>query len=577
MSRINRKQRRGLSSVVGAVFMVLIMIGALNAILLTLRQQDTITQAVIDKSNSNLNKLNEAIGISDIRVSGNKLNMTISNAGGAAATLKSIYIVNETANKQYRYDLNIPVDGRNIVKNIGQSLPITLKNNTKYSVKLVTETGNTAATTITPLSSVALPMSLYLVPPTLTPNENITVLYAVSNNLTDGSLGRNISLNLNYTLSCTAGPTCSITKYVQPPSNTTFLSRGSMMLFKWVFKVNAPDMTYVTFNASLLNAKLGNYAIEKGYVKLVESAQTSFSSEIIINSGLVQKPEIFTIVPSPFGDSSDKGLWGVIVANPTTTPMNVSRVVISAYTAETTGGGSTEMLNSGCSVTAVFPATTWSCPHANMLEWKDTINNQVIPGLEARSFLAKVQPGNPTLEPAFMISVAVFTSMGQFTKTGDSGGIRDVSESLANVYLTDAAGTAIRGNQTINAAQSVTLYVAMADLDTSTSTYVKSGTRLIINVPKGFTGVTVPGGQTGFTTSVPIQYSDGSTQIVATLNQNLGDTSAEIKVLQFTVTAPAAPSPPAKRIYIMHTLIDGETASGFSAGAFAEIVLVVKP
>src|SRR5581483_11991257 len=127
MSRINRKQRRGLSSIVGAVFMVLIMIGALNVILLTLRQQDTVTQAVIDKSNSNLSKLNEQINISDIRLtSSNMLNMTVSNSGGAAAKLASIYLVNETASPkvQYRYDLNnLALDGRQSVSSIGTSIP----------------------------------------------------------------------------------------------------------------------------------------------------------------------------------------------------------------------------------------------------------------------------------------------------------------------------------------------------------------------------------------------------------------------------------------------------------------------
>src|SRR4029079_15242704 len=119
MVKIERKQRRGLSSVVGAVFMVLVMIGALNVILLAMRQQDTVTQAVIDKSNSSANRLNEQIAISDLRVtSNNKLNMTVTNSGGAAAKLASIYLINETASPmvQYRYDLNnLVVDGRNSV------------------------------------------------------------------------------------------------------------------------------------------------------------------------------------------------------------------------------------------------------------------------------------------------------------------------------------------------------------------------------------------------------------------------------------------------------------------------------
>src|SRR5581483_10584543 len=129
-------------------FMVLIMIGALNVILLTLRQQDTVTQAVIDKSNSNLSKLNEQINISDIRLtSSNMLNMTVSNSGGAAAKLASIYLVNETASPkvQYRYDLNnLALDGRQSVSSIGTSIPFHINTNNKYTVKVVTAAGNSA-------------------------------------------------------------------------------------------------------------------------------------------------------------------------------------------------------------------------------------------------------------------------------------------------------------------------------------------------------------------------------------------------------------------------------------------------
>ena len=94
LAKNNQKhQRKGLSSVVGAVFMVLVMIGALNVILLAMRQQDSVTQTLIDKSSASLSRLNEQISIADTRVtSSNKLNMTVINSGAAAAKLASIYI-----------------------------------------------------------------------------------------------------------------------------------------------------------------------------------------------------------------------------------------------------------------------------------------------------------------------------------------------------------------------------------------------------------------------------------------------------------------------------------------------------
>src|SRR5213593_1891514 len=192
MTRGSRNRRRGLSSVVGAVFMILVMIGALNVILLAMRQQDTVTQTLIDKSSSSLSRLNEQISITDIRVTnGNKLNMTVANSGGSTAKLASIYIVNETASPktQYRYDLdNAPVDGRASKTNVGTSLALNVKTNTKYSIKVVTAAGNTATSGITSISGVALRMSITIIPPTVSPGSNVTVLFTVTNNLTEYNL-----------------------------------------------------------------------------------------------------------------------------------------------------------------------------------------------------------------------------------------------------------------------------------------------------------------------------------------------------------------------------------------------------
>ena len=80
----------------------------------------------------------------------------------------------------------------------------------------------------------------------------------------------------------------------------------------------------------------------------------------------------------------------------------------------------------------------------------------------------------------------------------------------------------------------------------------------------------------GFTDEPTITpYSDGSHQIVATLAEDLGDTSGqEAKVLSFTATAPVVPD---KRIFVMHCLLNGETDSNFSVGSFAQVALQVLP
>lgn len=297
-------KRRGLSTIVGAVFMVIVMVGALNVTLWAMKEQERVATAVTEKANVSLDRLNEQIQIASVRLDAGKLNMTVVNTGGQSAQLRSMYIVNETAvpKQQYRYDLDMAIDGRDSTSNVGQSLPFVAKQNTAYSVRVVTEAGVAASAKIAPVSQAALPMSLYVIPPTVTPGENVTLLYTVTNNSTDAYLSGGITPSI--TTSCTG---CTLTQFVAPPSNVQ-IGKGTTGLFKWVYKVEGPDNTPVTFNATISNAKQGNYVIEKSRIEVVDIAQQSFYTEIIISSDLVQKPEIFVIMPSPFGESAQQGL-----------------------------------------------------------------------------------------------------------------------------------------------------------------------------------------------------------------------------------------------------------------------------
>lgn len=589
--------KRGLSTVIGAVFMIIVIIGALNVTLWMLQQQDRVAQAMVEKTNGNLDRLNEKIEISNVRIDGSKLNMTVTNDGGQPAKLKSLYVVDETAvpKQQYRYDLDIPVDGRASAKNVGQGVAFTASTMSLYSVKLITEAGNTASSVITPVSEVALPMSLYVIPPTVTPGHNVTLLYTVTNDLTDSHIAADVTPQISYSMGCSPGPGCQLTQYVSPTS-TTIVS-GTTALFKWVFKVDAPDNTSVTFNATIAGAKPGNYVIEKARAKLVEASETSFYSEsttTIIYSALAQKPELFLIVPSPFGEdpSDGKGLWGVMVVNPTDAPIEVSRVIMSAGPVIT---DRTERIidNNGtpCPRTAINPtsASEWNCPEENMIQWKDIASPEVVPARSVIPFLAKYEPGSlggGGDDPAFLISASVFTSMGQFTKSGYSTGMRNAEEAIGNVYLTDTTveSTALQSNHMFGSVTGVgsgsefTMHVAMADLSRNTNG-IEAGSKLIVNVPKGFT---VEQSDilswTGFDdTPTVTTFTDGSSQIQATLTSDLGtSTSEEAKILKFRGDAPSVSE---KKIYIFFTLVHGQTTSGsnLSVGAVGEFPMQIVP
>jgi hypothetical protein len=180
------KTRRGLSSIVGISFMIILVASSLSTVVWVMQTQGRVSNEITLKTNEYLNRMSEKIEISNVAIKNSKFNITLANEGATATTVKAIYIVNETASpkQQYRYDVNYLVDGRSVVKNVGQSLSFTAKSATTYSIKVITDSGNSAVQTYLPSSITALPLSLSLVPATITTGENITLLYTITNNST---------------------------------------------------------------------------------------------------------------------------------------------------------------------------------------------------------------------------------------------------------------------------------------------------------------------------------------------------------------------------------------------------------
>jgi hypothetical protein len=577
------RNRRGLSTIIGAVFMILIVASALNVALWTMREQDRVTESILEKTNTNLNRLNEDLNISDVRVSNGKMNLTLSNAGGAASYLKSLYLVNETSNQQYRYDIDITVDGRESVSNVGQSSPaITLKDNTDYSIKVVSQSGVTTTTNISPVSSVGLSMSLIVIPPTVVPGQNVTLLFAVANNSTDSF----IPASITPTLSKSCSPSCQFTDYVTPQSS--YLKNGNTVFFKWVFKADGADGVVMTFNASLSNAKHGNFVIEKGLLQTIKSSE---ASEIFVGSTLLAKPEVFIIAPGPFGEAGnnlDKAYWAIAIANPIDIKMNISSITINLFSSNTDSSHK-PLTSSTCGITGVTPNTGWSCPHDGTMRWSSPASPIMIDPYETYTFLAKVKPGSiNSVEPALLISVTAFTNLGQFAKQGYATNMFATAAPIAQVYLTDTnvATTAVTdshvlGNIKMNSGQPRRINVTIADFETSNdaASRILAGGLLIINVPKNFTNITIPDqNSTGFSSvTVLPTFADGTTQIRAKFSENIGDPvggGVEGKVFYFDVTAPTVAI---SRTYVMHTFLDGfaNTSPQFEVDAFGTFGILV--
>jgi len=306
----------------------------------------------------------------------------------------------------------------------------------------------------------------------------------------------------------------------------------------------------------------------------------------IITDDLLARPQLFFVIPSSQGKSGDtEALWGINVVNPINAPMTVTKLVISAFAP---GGNNNDVLfdrvGGNCNFTPISPIlgpdTSWSCPSENSIMWQNTISPILIPANSTSSFLTKVEPGKPSgstgLE-SILVQGSIFTTFGSFGKDGYQATMSNSATSIANVFLSNAAGSRLNSDvktSEIGILPNVvrTFNVVLADMDLDDTTMINSGATLIINVPRGWTEVTVTG-YPGFVSSPTVtQYGDTSTQIVGTTSNLLGDSTNPSDVITFTARSPSIGH---DSFYIMHVLAQGITSNGFSIGPLAEIVLQV--
>jgi hypothetical protein len=313
----------------------------------------------------------------------------------------------------------------------------------------------------------------------------------------------------------------------------------------------------------------------------------------VITDSLYGRPHLYMMFPNPLGDDdSDRGIWGVMVANPTDADIYVSKVVIIATSTRADDGD--KIFEASCHTEAEspkFPVTIspttdkWTCPDDNQLQWKDTSNPQLIKARSVFPFLVKMASGSlsNSVPDAFniLIQPIIFSTLGQYGKAEYGSTMNKEPIAIPNVYLSRTAGSTsdsdimgeLRG---IAMGSTITLNAVIADMTTSTTYKINAGTKLIINIPAGLTLDSIVSSN-GFDTPVYQVFPDGSSQITGTLSNDI-DGGNDAKTIVFKVTAPVFEK---AKLYVMRILADGTATGGggsdYSVGPISETVLQICP
>ena len=577
----NFKGRKGISSIIGGLFFLVLMTSGFAVSYVAIENQSAMidTQQLI--ASTEIKKIQEKFAISAAADpnNNNQLQIQVKNQGYHPIEIADVWIINKTDTNQpaTKYELDysdafIPAGyGGQILENT----PLYL-NPVLYDIKVVSTLGTIRTAELDVVNGIGnLRAELYAIPPDVRLGENATIAIHVTN------VGGFTVKDVSPSLPLLVNPSSAISSFSEITVAPVDLGPSESAFFTWHYTLNGVVGSQVEFS-NYVEGTLSGLEIQSNTVSdKVTLRQSAAGDQIVLNQDLLSRPEIFMVIPSPFGDDNEYALWGVNVVNPTPIPMDVSKVTINLITPRAQSNDKIFDTNT-CNPVTIPPTTnSWSCPAVNQLMWKNIDSPQQIPPYSVFPFLVKIEPGHlagmqDSLE-TIIVQTDIFTTLGEFGKTGYGSSMDNQGSSIANVYLStipDSTATAnIYSNKAgILAGTSQTFNVVLADFDTDATNKIDAGSRVIINVPKGWTDVNVQS-TTGFSTSQQ-NFPDSSTQIVGQLLSDLTGVGGIGKTITFSATSPCVGN---IQMFVMYILADGKINNDFSIGPLAEIVLQVVP
>ena len=246
------QSRKGVGTIIGAVFVVLIIISAFTVYEVALLNMNSYTATVTAMNQADSSREGEELSILKIKTeTDNSLNITVKNTGSIQSTIIYVGIFNQSVSPEnqgfYSVSQLVP---------IGDTLsflsPFKVSPDQKYLVQLITENGKTYDYRIYPADQLSLGLSLIAVSPTVYQGNNVTLLLTVTNNNTEGITAENVMIQLS------AAPSDLLTLLNSPNQLTiTSLAPGSSTFFTWTYA--AAQTGTVLFNATYNQAPDGAF------------------------------------------------------------------------------------------------------------------------------------------------------------------------------------------------------------------------------------------------------------------------------------------------------------------------------
>jgi len=291
------KSHRGLASVVGAVFLIAIVIGALSYISYSLEIMGSFSEALITEESRLKEKQSEAFQITSVDVATGKLDVVIKNTGQIPLKITTLYIdemgVNDVVNKT---TINETISPGSSFDFLSESIDIDIDPTKGYNLKLITSRGETQTFYLNSASQEPLDIRLIASPERIPTGFTTTLIMVVVNNMSNN----NPLINLTP-----IEPACSgICTQLSGPTPLTYdtLNAGDVAIFEWNYALVGDDDDSITFTSGIENGFPGNTDSETVTIKTVELSETAGTSITTLGFGSTSSVgDIFILHSETFG------------------------------------------------------------------------------------------------------------------------------------------------------------------------------------------------------------------------------------------------------------------------------------
>ncbi|MCV0430090.1 LamG-like jellyroll fold domain-containing protein [Nitrosopumilus sp.] len=290
---------RGLSAVVGTVFLVAVVVGALSYVSYSLDVMGNYSQSLIVEESRQRDKQSEAFEISSIDITASdKLDGIIKNTGEIPVKITTLYIDEQGVNDVVqKFDLDAEIAPGNTA-DLSSLVDFTMDVDKGYNMKVVSSRGEINSFYVNSLADENVYMSLTPNPSVIPSTFESTLLFTVVNNMSNGNYLYNLVPVMDVSeqdlVETSAGLSNSLISGPIPTSYDS-LGPGEVAIFTYSYELTGDTVgDKQIFNATLTNANTGNFATTSVSIKEVPIATDAGSA--LTSLGLTESDSVLTDV-----------------------------------------------------------------------------------------------------------------------------------------------------------------------------------------------------------------------------------------------------------------------------------------